>query len=77
MSKVETLGKMLYGDSWQAQLSRNLKNDNNESIARQTVQSWHRRDILPSWTYDQLWKLAEHRKQEIEDAITFLHNLDD
>lgn len=74
MSRIENIGKRLYGDSWQAQIARDLKNAEGESIARQTVQSWHNRNILPAWAKEQLQIIAEQRQIDIAKAIELLND---
>lgn len=74
MSRIEQIGTRLYGSAWQAQIANDLKNDAGESIARQTVQSWHKRDTLPQWVVHQLIEIAEKRQLEIDEAIQFLKN---
>lgn len=75
MSRVEQIGSRLYGSSWQAQIANELKNADGESIARQTVQSWHKRDTLPQWAVDQLIQLAKVRELEVAQAINLLEEL--
>ena len=72
MSRVEQIGSRLYGSSWQAQIASELKNEDGGSIARQTVQSWHRRDTLPQWAIDQLMEIARQRELEVMQAIELL-----
>lgn len=72
MSRIEQIGSRLYGASWQAQIANKLKNDDGESIARQTVQSWHKRDSLPQWAINQLIDITKQRELEIQQAITLL-----
>ncbi|MCL6234033.1 hypothetical protein M5F03_02425 [Acinetobacter sp. ANC 5579] len=75
MSRVEQIGSRLYGSSWQAQIANELKNADGESIARQTVQSWHKRDTLPQWAIDQLFEIAKQRESEVRQAIELLSEI--
>lgn len=72
MSRIEQIGIRLYGASWQAQIASELRNEQGESIARQTVQSWHKRDTLPSWAIEQLIAIAKQRQLEVSDAVFLL-----
>ncbi|WP_445403245.1 hypothetical protein [Acinetobacter vivianii] len=72
ISRIERIGRGLYGDSWQAQIARDLKNQDGDSISRKTVQSWHTRDNLPSWATHQLLILAKKRAVEVSKTIEFL-----
>lgn len=72
VSRVEQIGSRLYGSSWQAQIASELKNEDGESIARQTVQSWHKRDTLPHWAINQLIEIAKQRELEVVQAIELL-----
>jgi hypothetical protein len=72
MSRIEQIGSRLYGSSWQVQIANELKNEQGECIARQTVQSWHKRDTLPQWAIDQLREIAQTRKAEVAEAIVIL-----
>ncbi len=77
MSRVEQIGSRLYGSSWQAQIANELKNEDGEGIARQTVQSWHKRDTLPQWAIDQLIEIAKQRESEVMQAIKLLAQINE
>lgn len=66
-TEIEIIGEALFGKSWMSQVAENLKDQNGESIARQSVQNWHRRDNLPVWAKDELKKLAVERFRQIEN----------
>lgn len=72
MSRIEQIGVKLFGSSWQSQIANELKNEQGECIARQTVQSWHKRDTLPEWAVEQLIVVAKHRQSDIGEAIILL-----
>lgn len=69
MSKIEEIGKKLYGASWQSELARALVNADGTNLARQTVQSWHKRDILPDWAVIQLAEIAKQRLGDVKEAL--------
>lgn len=73
MSQVEFIGKGLYGDSWQSQLARDLKNPNGKSLVRQTIQGWHSRGNLPDWAKKQMHDIAIRRHQEITAVLEKLN----
>lgn len=77
MSRVEQIGSRLYGSSWQAQIANELKNEDGGGIARQTVQSWHKRDTLPQWAIDQLIEIAKQRESEVMQAIKLLAEINE
>lgn len=73
-SRIEAIGRGLYVDSWQAQIARNLKNQDGESISRKTVQSWQKHDNLPAWALLQLSKIAEERLKSITTTLELINS---
>ena len=69
MSQIEKIGIALFGQSWMAQVASVLTNSNDESLSRQTVQSWHNRNNVPNWALQQLSTVANQRLVEIQSII--------
>lgn len=66
-TEIEIIGTALFGKSWMTQIAENLKDQNGESITRQSVQNWHRHNRVPMWAKEQLKKLAAVRLAEIQE----------
>ncbi|WP_347455684.1 hypothetical protein [Acinetobacter thermotolerans] len=66
-TEIEIIGTALFGKSWMTQIAENLKDQNGESLTRQSVQNWHRHNRLPMWAKEQLKKLAAARLAEIQE----------
>lgn len=69
MSQIEKIGTALFGQSWMAQVASVLTNSNGEQLSRQTVQSWHNRDNVPTWALQQLSVIANQRLIEVQSII--------
>lgn len=65
-TEIQIIGEALFGKSWMTQIAENLKDQNGESITRQSVQNWHRHNRVPAWAKDQLKALAAARLAEIQ-----------
>lgn len=65
-TEIEIIGTALFGKSWMTQIAENLKDQNGESITRQSVQNWHRHNRVPMWAKEQLKVLAAVRLAEIQ-----------
>lgn len=65
-TEIEIIGTALFGKSWMTQIAENLKDQNGESITRQSVQNWHRRNRVPVWAKEQLKVLVAVRLAEIQ-----------
>ena len=74
MSQIEKIGTALFGKSWMAQVANVLTNSNGEQLSRQTVQSWHNRDNVPSWALQQLSVIANQRLIEIQSIKKYLES---
>ena len=66
-TEIQIIGEALFGKSWMSQVAENLKDQNGNSITRQSVQNWHRHNRLPVWAKDDLKKLAVKRLAEIQE----------
>lgn len=75
-TEIEIIGKALFGKSWMTQIAENLKDQNGESITRQSVQNWHRHNRVPMWAKDQLKKIASVRLSEIQELNKLFDNYD-
>lgn len=69
MSKIQKIGELLYGETWQTQLARDLKNDDGVSLARQTIQKYHKENLYPFWVANQIEELIIIRKNDIQKAL--------
>ncbi|RLL43015.1 hypothetical protein D9K79_11650 [Acinetobacter cumulans] len=65
-TEIEIIGTALFGKSWMTQIAENLKDQNGQSITRQSVQNWHRHNRVPMWAKEQLKVLAAVRLAEIQ-----------
>ena len=65
-TEIQIIGEALFGKSWMTQIAENLKDQNGESITRQSVQNWHRHNRVPMWAKEQLKVLAAVRLAEIQ-----------
>lgn len=75
-TEIQIIGEALFGKSWMTQIAENLKDQNGESITRQSVQNWHRHDRVPMWAKDQLKALAAARLNEIQELNKTFDNYD-
>lgn len=66
-TEIQIIGEALFGKSWMTQIAENLKDQNGESITRQSVQNWQRNNRVPMWAKEQLKKLAAARLAEIQE----------
>ena len=70
IQKLETAGRVLYGQTWQTQLSSNLVNSKGNPLDHRRLQHWVAGTVpVPEWVWPQIRVLAEQRRKEIEDFL--------
>lgn len=65
-SKVEEIGKAVFGGSWMSQTAKYISEISNRQVSRQVIQRWHNDDKIPSWAHSFLKKMTENRFQELQ-----------
>lgn len=75
-TEIEIIGEALFGKSWMTQIAENLKNHHGETLDRQSVQNWHRRNSMPEWVKVELKELAKKRLNEIKEINNLFDNYD-
>lgn len=67
-AELEKICSLLWGQSWQSELARNL------NIDRRTVNSWKRQGVA-KWVSTNLQEIIKKRKQEINSLDECIHDL--
>lgn len=72
VTKIESIGRALYGDRWVAQLARELKNKDGEELPQSSLKSIRNYGTLPDYIEVQLGPLIERRVKELNEAKALL-----
>lgn len=72
ITKIERIGRALYGDRWVAQLARELKNMVGDPLPQSSLKSIRNYGTLPDYIEVQLGPIVERRLQELNDAKALL-----
>lgn len=72
ITKIERIGRALYGDRWVAQLARELKNMVGDPLPQSSLKSIRNYGTLPDYIEVQLGPIIERRLQELNDAKALL-----
>ena len=59
--ELEKICSLLWGQSWQSELARNL------DVDRRTVNSWKRQGVA-KWVNDEMQNIIENRKDDVNFA---------
>jgi len=65
--QLHTIGRTLYGSTWQTELARNIVNLDSKELDARRVKQWAcGARPVPDWLLPELKNLARKRMQEIE-----------
>lgn len=64
--QLEQVGRALYGDLWIAQLARELKNINGETLPQSTLKSMRDRGNFPDYIKRQIAVIFDQRIDELK-----------
>lgn len=71
--KLEKIGKVLFGNTWQTELANFLKNASNESLDSRRIRQWLNCEReVPNWVWPQIKHIVEQRKRLIDELISKL-----
>lgn len=74
--QLHTIGRTLYGSTWQTELSRNIVNLDGEELDKRRVQQWAcGARPVPDWLLIELKKLAARKLEELEKLNVDLDKL--
>ena len=74
--QLHTIGRTLYGSTWQTELSRNIVNLDGDQLDKRRVQQWAcGARPVPSWLLPELKKLAARKLDELEKLNVDLHSV--
>ena len=74
--QLHTIGRTLYGLTWQTELARNIVNLDGEELDKRRVQQWAcGARPVPDWLLPELKKLAEKKLDELEKLNIVLDKL--
>lgn len=74
--QLTTIGRTLYGSTWQTELARNIVNLDGEQLDKRRVQQWAcGARPVPDWLLAELKKLAARKLDELEKLNVDLHSI--
>ena len=75
--QLHTIGRTLYGSTWQTELSRNIVNLDGDQLDKRRVQQWAcGARPIPEWILPKLKELAEKRLLQLEALNVKLSQID-
>lgn len=71
--KLEKIGKVLFGNTWQTELAFFLKNASNKPLDSRRIRQWLNCEReVPNWVWPQIKHIVEQRKRLIDELISKL-----
>ncbi|WOE32266.1 MULTISPECIES: GIY-YIG nuclease family protein [unclassified Acinetobacter] len=71
---IKELEHLLFGEAYQSQLSKSLKNKDGKQVPKQTIQNWINSGVMPEWIEPQIADLAKNRLLDLMKISAMLGN---